>query len=442
MEGQIKRVRLPEILGRGYKSFWESKARYLVCKGGRGSKKSCTASLKLIYNIMQYPGSNGLVVRRYDVDHRDSTFAQLKWAINRLGVSHLWKATTSPIKLVYLPTGQSIIFRGLNDPQSIASATVEKGYLCFVWLEEAYQVMKESDFDRLDLSIRGDIPAPLFKQFIITFNPWNEKHWLKSRFFDEPDRFTNSMTTTYLQNEFLGEDDIALFDLMKEKSPGRYAVEGLGNWGTLEGAIYSPYVNDPNRFIIDDPIKYIQDKKLSLVGSFVGIDWGHGKSANTAVAVGITRDCQEVIVLDEFYTKEEMDPETLFRHHLIFLDQIVEDYGFASVFPDNAEGMLVNGLKNTAAARGLRANIRPCIKFPINDRIDLTNSLFAMDRLKINVKCAHLREAFQSAIWDDKLKTSRLDNGTSNIDSLDAFEYSLCTMMKNLERAGRLKKGA
>ena len=242
-------IYLPGIVGGGYGAFWRSKNRYLVCKGGRGSKKSCTAALKLIYNIMKYPGSNGLVVRRYDVDNRDSTFAQLKWAINRLGVSSLWRTTSSPMKLTYLPTGQTIIFRGLNDPQSIASATVEKGYLCFVWLEEAYQVMKESDFDRLDLSIRGDVPPPLFKQFIISFNPWNEKHWLKARFFDDPDKLTHSMTTTYLQNEFLGADDREIFDLMKEKSPGRYLVEGLGNWGTLEGAIYTNFVSDPTRYI-------------------------------------------------------------------------------------------------------------------------------------------------------------------------------------------------
>ena len=155
------KVRLKEIVGKGYGSFWRSNERYLVCKGGRASKKSCTAALKMIYSLMKHPMSNGLVVRRYDVDNRDSTFAQLRWAINRLGVDNLWRATYSPMKLIYIKTGQVILFRGLNDPQSIASATVEKGYLCFVWVEEAYQVMDETDFDRLDLSIRGDLPPPV-----------------------------------------------------------------------------------------------------------------------------------------------------------------------------------------------------------------------------------------------------------------------------------------
>jgi len=432
-------INLPEIVGRGYGSFWRSKKRYLVVKGGRGSKKSCTAALKLIYNLMKYPESNGLVVRRYDVDHRDSTFAQLKWAINRLGVDHLWKANTSPMKLTFISTGQSIIFRGMNDPQSIASATVEKGYLCFVWVEEAYQIMKESDFDRLDLSIRGNLPEGLFKQFIISFNPWNEKHWLKARFFDDPNKFTKALTTTYLQNEFLGEDDIALFDLMKEKSPGRYLVEGLGNWGMLEGAIYTNFVENADRYIIDDPLQYLKDNDIVIMGVFIGIDWGHGKSANTAVAVAITQNCDEVIVLGEFYTKDDMDPEELYRRLMIFMEGIIDEYGPARVFPDSAEKMLVNGLRNSSARRGLRASIKSCIKHPINSRIDLTNTLFAMDRLKIAAKCVHLREAFQSAIWDDKLKTSRLDNGTSNIDSLDGFEYSLCTTMQKLEKAGRLK---
>jgi len=439
---RTKDVSLPDIVGKGYGTFWRSKARYLVCKGGRGSKKSCTAALKLIYNIMKYPGSHALVVRRYDVTHRESTFAQLKWAISRLGVEHLWKTTISPMKLIYAPTGQTIIFRGLDDPQSIASITVNKGHLCYIWVEEAYQVMKEGDFDKLDLSLRGDVPEPLFKQIILTFNPWNEKHWLKARFFDDPDKFTYSMTTTYLQNEFLGADDRELFELMKERAPGRYAVEGLGNWGILEGAIYTNFVSDPTKYLISDLSEYRTDAVLPpgkerqhLLNVLIGVDWGHDKSANTAVAVGITQK-YDVIILDEFYTKDDLDPEKLYERHIAFMEKIINQYGPVRVFADHAEGMLVNGLRNTAAGRRLRASVKKCVKHLINDRIALTNTLFAMDRLKINCTCRHIIDAFQSAIWNGKVvKPERLDDGTSNIDSLDAFEYAICTNMKDLELA-------
>lgn len=128
------RLSLPDIIGKGYASFWNCKCRYRLVKGGRGSKKSCTTALWLIYNLMKYPKANAVVLRRYFNTHRDSTFAQLKWAINRLGVTHLWKATINPLEIVYKPTGQKIMFRGFDDAQSITSITVENGVLCWAWI--------------------------------------------------------------------------------------------------------------------------------------------------------------------------------------------------------------------------------------------------------------------------------------------------------------------
>lgn len=105
-------INLKEIVGKGYKQFWNFKGRYRCVKGGRGSKKSCTESIWIIFNMMKYPLANTVVIRRYFNTHRDSTFAQLKWAINRLGVSKYWKCTINPLEMIYLPTGQKILFRG------------------------------------------------------------------------------------------------------------------------------------------------------------------------------------------------------------------------------------------------------------------------------------------------------------------------------------------
>jgi len=184
MPDLVTKKNLPKLIGKGYKQFWNHKGRYRVLKGGRGSKKSTTASFWFPYNMMKYWHLHGLkpctlVIRRYYNTHRDSTFAQLKWAINRMGVSHLWKATKSPLELTYIPSGQKIMFRGLDDPQSITSITVEDGELCWVWWEEAFQITIEEDFNKVDMSIRGEMPEPLFKQHTFTFNPWSEKIWLK-----------------------------------------------------------------------------------------------------------------------------------------------------------------------------------------------------------------------------------------------------------------------
>ena len=132
--GEVKKIYLPEVVGKGYKKFWNWKGRYRVVKGSRASKKSTTIALNIICRMMQYPLANTLVVRKTASTLKDSCFAQLRWAINRLGVGAFWKSRVSPLELEYLPTGQKIIFRGLDDPLKITSITVSKGHLCWLWV--------------------------------------------------------------------------------------------------------------------------------------------------------------------------------------------------------------------------------------------------------------------------------------------------------------------
>ena len=167
--------------------------------------------------------------------------------------------------MTYKPTGQKIYFRGLDDPLKVTSITVEHGYLCWMWIEEAYEIGKEDDFNMLDESIRGAIPPEtgLFKQITLTFNPWNEHHWMKKRFFDNPDDETLAMTTNYLCNEWLDEADRKVFETMRLNNPRRYRVAGLGNWGIVEGLIFENwedfgYTNDPSALfcgLVDEPSK-------------------------------------------------------------------------------------------------------------------------------------------------------------------------------------------
>ena len=199
-----KVINLPEVVGRGYGTFWRFKGRYRVCKGSRASKKSKTTALNIIKRMMEYPQANTLVVRKVFRTLKDSCFTELKWAIHRLSVDAFWEVKESPLELTYKPTGQKIYFRGLDDPLKVASITVETGYLCWMWIEEAYEISKEADFNMLDESIRGAIPPEtgLFKQITLTFNPWNERHWIKKRFFDaEPSPDILAMTTNYMCNE-------------------------------------------------------------------------------------------------------------------------------------------------------------------------------------------------------------------------------------------------
>ncbi len=231
---------LPDIIGAGYGEFFRSKKRYVVCKGSRASKKSTTASIKLIVRMMQYPLANALVIRQTAESLKDSCFAQLKWAIDRLGVSAFWRARVSPLELEYLPTGQKILFRGLDNPLKVTSITVEHGKLCFAWLEEAYEV-DEDAFNRIDESLRGELPDDLYIQWLITFNPWDSSSWLKSRFFDVPHDNVLSMTTTYQCNEWLSDADREMFEDMKAHDPSRYKVAGLGDWGVAAGQFFTQW---------------------------------------------------------------------------------------------------------------------------------------------------------------------------------------------------------
>ena len=286
------KLSLPQVVGRGYATFWNFKGRYRVCKGSRASKKSKTTALWYITNMMKYPDANLLVIRKTYRTLKDSCFTELKWAISRLKVDAWWEIKESPLELTYKPTGQKIYFRGLDDPLKVTSITVEKGVLCWAWLEEAYEIMSESDFDTLDESIRGEVPEGLFKQWTITFNPWNEHHWLKKRFFDVNDDNILAMTTNYLCNEWLDDSDKKLFESMKKNNPRRYAVAGLGNWGIVDGLVYE---NWTERAFTLDEIKQCKTRS--------GLDFGYTNDP-TAFFVGfLDLDAKRLYVWDEFYEK-------------------------------------------------------------------------------------------------------------------------------------------
>lgn len=292
------RVYLPDIVGKGYGEYWRCKSRYRALKGGKGSKKSATTALNFIKNLMHYPGSNLLVVRAVANTHRDSTFAQLEWAQRRLKVSHLWKNTVSPMEMTYIPTGQKILFRGFDDVLKLASTTVSNGYLCWVWIEEAFEIRSEDDFDKLDLSVpRGEIPPPLYKQTTLTFNPWSETHWLKKRFFDNPADNVSTFTTNYMVNEWLDDTDRAVFERMREQNPRKYAVAGLGEWGIAEGLVYENWeIKD-----FDVAMLGTENKEEWKFKHFFGLDYGYTNDPTAFVAFAVNNVEKEIYIYDEHY---------------------------------------------------------------------------------------------------------------------------------------------
>ena len=304
MSSSKKYYYLPDIVGRGYKRFWNFRGRYRVVKGSRASKKSKTTALWYIYHMMKYPEANLLVVRKTFRTLKDSCFTDLKWAVHRWGVDHLWNFTLSPLEATYIPTGQKIYFRGLDDPLKVTSIAVDKGCLCWMWLEEAYEIMSESDFDMLDESIRGSTPEGLFKQITITLNPWNEHHWIKKRFFDSYDPDILALTTNYLCNEWLDKSDLAVFERMKTNNPRRYQVAGLGNWGIVEGLIYENWKEEAYTLITR---KEAQEGRKGVIRdnlkTVCGLDFGYTNDPTAFVIALLDRDNSRLYIYDEFYEK-------------------------------------------------------------------------------------------------------------------------------------------
>lgn len=289
---QSLRIRLPEVVGKGYGTFWRFKGRYRVCKGSRRSKKSKTMALWVIAKMMEYPLANTLVVRKTYRTLKDSCFTELKWAIHRLKVDAWWDVKESPLEMTYRPTGQKIYFRGLDDPLKITSITTEVGVLSWLWIEEAYEITSEDDFDTLYESMLGDCPEGLFKQVTLTFNPWNEHHWLKKRFFDNPDEDTLAMTTNYLCNEWLSDEDKKTFDKMARNNPRRYKVAGLGEWGIVDGLIYENWKEET--FNLD---------QIKVCKSAFGLDFGYTNDPSAFFVGFIDTENKKLYVWDEFYEK-------------------------------------------------------------------------------------------------------------------------------------------
>ncbi len=196
--------------------------------------------------------------------------------------------------MTYLPTGQKIFFRGLDNPLKITSITVSYGVLCWLWIEEAFEIEKEEDFDILQESIRGKMPKHLFKQITLTFNPWNERHWLKKRFFDKQDEDILAITTNYKCNEWLDFEDEKMFEDMKKNNPQRYQVAGLGKWGICAGLVYENFV------IEEFDLNKIKNENTKAI---FGLDFGYTNDPTAFFCAIVDLNGKIIYVFDEIYKK-------------------------------------------------------------------------------------------------------------------------------------------
>lgn len=347
-----KVLSMNKLIGKGYTKAWFSncKVRYRLFCGARSTKKSkVIIGYEPLFKILSDHRRNVVILRQNDSDNRQSTFENICGCIIDIGMENVFKISKNPLSIEYLPTGQQILFRGLNNPTGLNGITFAHGYWTDAYLEEAFEVGSFEDFRKLDGSIRGRLPDDLFFQITMCFNAWDGETWLYEEFFKnrlEDDYQTlDSDDVTYMDyydpefigpygrglylhkstykiNEFRNARDYdAAAQEMKRKAPEIYKVEFLGMFGNTGYACY-PEWNDSlvlpinqivGRTSAGQPIMKFADFSISID---TGLSDGTGRAikigkhddpnvkiraATTMTLCAITSDLNKMVAIDEYF---------------------------------------------------------------------------------------------------------------------------------------------
>lgn len=272
------------------------------------------------------------------------------------------------------------------------------------------------------IMIQGSLDKP-YSCLDGALNPENKNHWLKKDFLDVIEEKGLDVYTQYytiFDNSFLPKDFVE--NLCKEyKGTVYYNRLILGQWCDAEGLIFQQIAIDDERFITTT-IQY-----NSIIS--IGIDWGGNKSKHSITATKISRNFKSVQVLKSSTMKATgTNTKQVFRWIINFIKEIQDKYGTVSfIFADSAEQVLNNSLNGELRANEINLVVQDSLKIEIKNRIELWNRLLNLDKISfIEGQCQTLIEALQTALYDEKAKDDRwIDDGeTSDIDSLDSFNYS------------------
>ncbi len=260
-------------------------------------------------------------------------------------------------------------------------------------------------------------------------NPENPAHYVKTELIDRAEE------KRIYHLHFLMDDNLTLSQQTRDKyyrmfSGVFYRRFILGEWALTDGLVYPQLANAPQDYITAElpPIQY----------AVIGVDFGGTGSAHSFTLTGFTPRFERVVILLEYYHNNKTDgtlsPTELEEAFVRFAQQAKQRFRVYEAYCDSAEQTLIQGLRIAAARAGLGIDIRNAVKGPINDRIAFTNSMIAQGRFLLHSSCTNTVKALCEAVYDSKMPTEdvRLDDGTTNIDSLDSFEYSCESVMSDI----------
>ena len=274
-----------------YDLHWDivdGKHTYYDLYGGRGSTKSSVISIEIVLGMMDDPAANAVIFRKYAVTIGESVFEQMQWAIDALGVSDLWQSRTSPYRFVYKPTGQRIVFRGLDKAKKTKSLKASKGYYKYLWFEELDEFAGQEEIRIVQQSVlRGGPKFVVFK----SFNPPVSKSNWANMYVNEPreDSYRHKSDYRSVPVEWLGQQFIDDAEHLLKTNEKAYRHEYLGEAVGLGTTIFE---------FLD--VRKISDDEISRMERiYQGQDWGWYPDPKAFIRVAYNRNQETVFVIDE-----------------------------------------------------------------------------------------------------------------------------------------------
>lgn len=287
-------VRLSEVIAPSFydlhKDIKQDKHTHYWLKGGRGSTKSSFVSEELITGIMRNSEANAVVIRKVGLYLKDSVYEQLLWAISKLGVERYWQEKLSPLELVYVPTGQRIIFRGADKPKKLKSTKVRSGYIRYAWYEETDEFNGIEEIRTINQSLlRGGETFTVF----YTFNPpKSQRNWINSEVLvPRSDKIVHHSDYRSVPAEWLGEQFLIEAKHLEQTKPEQYRHEYLGE---VTGTGAEVFTNITIRPITDEEIKSFDHIKR-------GIDWGYGADPFVYITAHFDSKRNRLFIFYEFF---------------------------------------------------------------------------------------------------------------------------------------------
>ena len=459
-----------------FTNFAPNQCRYRVFWGGRATGKSTNiGGFEPIFKLLFDPRRNVLMVRKNDVDNARSTFTNLVWCIDALGLRPYFKISKNPMEITRTATGQVIIFKGFNSPTSLTSLKATVGYFTDIYFEEASELDDYEEFRQLDGTFRA--PDGVDIQITFMLNGWDigcmiYEHFVKGRLEDDPayleshgyaDAYDPGFTLGFGWGLYLHQSTYRInphrasyYDenmaVLKVRSPDIYRVEGLGCWGNTAEATY-PEFSDGN--IVDAAYARSLRYCRYAIGIDFGVSDGQGKllkgdkpdvgSATSMQLVALTADNSKMVCIDEWFWSNEMqrDKKTgpqMQTEMMATLKAWVRKYesnpwlmkGKIPIYVDSADsGGFRDGLELEARRQGIaQASFAPSTKIKILSRVYFSRRLMSYGDFLVSRDCPNLIRELKSCKKGPK-GAVRED---VNDHAINASEYAWATFRRDFRQ--------